>query len=201
LSPRPDVSEQRKKEIVEAAIRVFSRMGLHQARMDDIVEESGLSKGTLYWYFKGKDEIIIAILDNMFAAELGILHLPSDPELSASQRIEAYIQRTRDDVTDMLRLLPLTYEFYALAFRNQAIREMLTQYLNAYMQALVPVIQQGIDTGEFRPVNATDAAIALGAMFEGVLLLWMYDPELVDLTHHFETSTDLFLQGLKARQS
>ncbi len=201
MSPRPDVSEQRKKEIIEAAIRVFSRVGLHQARMDDIVEESGLSKGTLYWYFNSKDDIIVAILENLFAAELEVLQLPSDPELSASQRIEAYIQRTMTDLTEMLRLQPLTYEFYAMAFRNQAIREMLTQYLNAYMKALVPVIQQGIEAGEFRQVDATDAAIALGAMFEGVMLLWMYDPELVDLNHHFETSLDIFLHGLQARQA
>jgi hypothetical protein len=109
------------------------------------------------------------------------------------------MQRTREDVTNMMRLLPLTYEFYAMAVRNESIREMLAQYLSAYMKALVPVIQQGIDTGEFRRVDATDAAIALGAMFEGVMLLWMYDPELVELEHHFESSLDLFLRGLQTR--
>jgi len=56
MSPRPDVSEERKNQILDAAGKVFARLGFQKTRMDDIVEESGLSKGTLYWYFKSKDE-------------------------------------------------------------------------------------------------------------------------------------------------
>ena len=46
MSPRPDVSVERKKQILDAAMLVFSRKGLHQAHMDDIVKQSGLSIGT-----------------------------------------------------------------------------------------------------------------------------------------------------------
>ena len=70
MSPRPDVSEERKDQIIQAAINVFTRRGIHQARMDDIVTETGLSKGTLYWYFKSKDDIIVAISDMLFGHEL-----------------------------------------------------------------------------------------------------------------------------------
>ncbi|MFN2235991.1 MAG: TetR/AcrR family transcriptional regulator, partial [Anaerolineales bacterium] len=55
MSPRPDVSEQRKDQILDAAATVFAKKGVHESRMDDIVEKSGLSKGSLYWYFKSKD--------------------------------------------------------------------------------------------------------------------------------------------------
>lgn len=199
MSPRPDVSEERKGQIIDAAIRVFTRLGLHQARMDDIVEESGLSKGTLYWYFNSKDDIIVAILENLFTRELESLQMPADQGLNARQRLEIYLQSTMDDITEMLRILPLTYEFYALAFRNETVRGMLTKYLNEYMKVLVPLIQQGVDEGEFRPIDSTDAAIGLGALLEGVMLLWMYDPDLVNLDHHLESSVDLFMQGLLIR--
>jgi AcrR family transcriptional regulator len=56
MSARPDVSAERKKQILETAMLVFSRKGLHQAHMDDIVKQSGLSIGTIYWYFSSKDE-------------------------------------------------------------------------------------------------------------------------------------------------
>ena len=55
---RTDLSATRKNQILDAAMTVFARSGFHEARMDDIVQESGLSKGTLYWYFKSKEEII-----------------------------------------------------------------------------------------------------------------------------------------------
>ena len=52
MAPRPDVSEERRNQILEAATTVFARLGFHRARMDDIVQEARLSKGALYWYFK-----------------------------------------------------------------------------------------------------------------------------------------------------
>lgn len=67
--PRPDVSEERRSQILDAAVAVFARLGFHQARMDDIVQEAGLSKGALYWYFKSKDEIVMAILSSLFERE------------------------------------------------------------------------------------------------------------------------------------
>jgi len=63
------VKERREREekarlasILEAAEKVFARSGYYQARMDDIAEEAELAKGTLYYYFKSKDEIYVALL-------------------------------------------------------------------------------------------------------------------------------------------
>ncbi len=51
MTPRPNVREQRRLQILQAAQHVFARMGFHKARMDDIAHEAGVSKGTLYWYY------------------------------------------------------------------------------------------------------------------------------------------------------
>ncbi len=66
MSPRPDVSEERKGQILEAATSVFSRLGFHRARMEDVALESGLAKGTLYLYYRSKDELIGALLERIF---------------------------------------------------------------------------------------------------------------------------------------
>ena len=70
MSPRPDVSAEQIKLILDAAIIVFSRKGFHQARMDDIAKHSGLSKGTIYWYFSSKEKIIAQSQDNLFDNKL-----------------------------------------------------------------------------------------------------------------------------------
>ena len=70
MAARRDVSAERKNQILDAAMVVFARSGFHEARMDDIVQESGLSKGTLYWYFKSKEEIITAISERLFATDI-----------------------------------------------------------------------------------------------------------------------------------
>ncbi len=73
MSPKPDVSEERKGQIMSAAEEVFTKKGFDNARMDDIAEETGLSKGTLYLYYKSKDDLIIAILDRIFQREFKVL--------------------------------------------------------------------------------------------------------------------------------
>ena len=199
MSPKVDVSEERRQQILEAATSVFSRLGFHKARMDDIVEESGLSKGALYWYFKSKDDIILAILDNLFEQDLSHLQLVTESDLksSASETLRKFTHNALADIKQMLRLMPLTYEFYAMAFRNKSVKQALKGYLRKYIGVLTPIIQKGVDDGEFRRVDPQDAAISLGAMIEGILLLWTYDPETIDLDRHFEIATDLFLQGLE----
>lgn len=196
--PRPDVSEERRSQILDAASRVFAKLGFQQARMDDIVKESGLSKGALYWYFKSKDEIVMAILSSLFERELVDLRALLGAEGSASDRLIEFTRRAVADLKNMPLFMPLAYEFYAQAFRNKPVRQALKRYLRSYFDIITPLIQQGIDRGEFRPVNAREAAIAAGSMFEGTLLLWVYDPDTVKFEKHIETGCRLLLDGLRA---
>jgi AcrR family transcriptional regulator len=199
MSPRPDVSEERKNQILDAATQVFMQKGFDQARMDDIVEETGLSKGTLYWYFKSKYDIIISILDRIFLSALERLKSQQkNRNLSASEALWQFSEEAIRDYKKMLSLMPVAYEFLALAFRNKVVQKALKQYMDQYMEVLVPLIQRGIETGEFRPVDATEAAIAAGAIFEGTVLLWVYDKELVDPERHIRAGIKIWLAGVQA---
>jgi len=180
---------------------VFARLGLSEARMDDIVEESGLSKGALYWYFDSKDAIIGAILDSMFEREFADLQPILSGDGTVSERLYQFMDYTMKDVKRMFSLLPLAYEFYALAFRQKAVRQAVEKYFCQYVALLEPVIQEGIQRGEFRQMDSKDAVMALGAIVEGTILLWVYDAKVVDLDHHGKASLKLLLDGLKADDS
>ena len=93
--------------------------------------------------------------------------------------------------------MPIAYEFLALAFRNKTVQKALKQYFRKYMDALVPSIQRGIDSGEFRQVDAQEVAIAAAAIYEGTVLLWVYDNTLVDMERHIRSSIKLLLEGLQ----
>lgn len=199
MSPRPDVSEQRKNQIIEAAIKVFSELGFQNARMDDIADESGLSKGSLYWYFESKDDIILTILDQLFDQELFEWKDLAQTKSSAKGRLQDFLDHTIYAFKDMRYLMPVILEFYALTLRRDQVREVFKGYLNNYLQTLVPIIQQGIDQKEFRPVDPEEAAIAIAANFEGTILLWAYDPQKVDLAKHWKSGGDLLIEGLENR--
>lgn len=198
MSPRPNVSLERKSQILSAAQDVFTRKGFDEARMDDIAEETGLSKGTLYLYFKSKADIIIAILDRIFEREFGQLEMLKPDEGSAADALWRVTDTLTRDIVALLKLIPIVYGFLALAFRNRVVQRALKVYLNRYLDGLIPIIQRGIDSGEFRKTDAREVAIAAGAIMEGTLLLWVYDRSLIDPARHIRSGMKLLLEGVQA---
>jgi AcrR family transcriptional regulator len=199
MSRQPDISEIRRNQILDAATKVFVRQGFQHARMDDIVEESGLSKGTLYWYFKSKEDIINAILRRLFTGDLANLENLVQAEGTASERL---VQLTNDRVIglkQMSSLVPIIFEFYAVAVHQQWVKQFINEYFQHFRTLLEELIQQGIERGEFRQVNARNAAISFASLYEGLTLHWMMDPETIQWEILSENSIPMLLDGLKAR--
>jgi AcrR family transcriptional regulator len=198
MSPRPDVSDERRTQILEAAMAVFARQGFDQARMDDIAQEVGLSKGALYLYYKSEDAIISAILQFFFSRAMKKLQgfLESEEPPSVRDQLLRLNQYYAAEMKWMVSLLPLSFEFYAVAARQKTVRQFLKRYFTDYREVLAALVQRGIDRGEFRPVQAERVAITIAALYEGLALLWMVDPEATQWEHTGESSLLLLLDGL-----
>ena len=192
-----ELEQQRKRQILDAAERVFSERGFDKARMDDIVQESGLSKGALYWYYKSKDAIIRALLERIFISEIQNADELVEMEGSASERLKLFVQFAIREYRRFESLLPLAYEFIALAYRSKAVRQTLVGYYQHYTGLIARVISQGIDRGEFKPCDPDVTALALMGMYEGIALLWFLDPGQVDLDRMAEQPLEIFLDGLR----
>lgn len=200
MSPRPDVSEERRAQIITSAIKVFSRQGFADSRMDDVAAESGLSKGLLYWYFKSKEEIIIAIADLLFGVEFHKIQSLSDEVQTARLCLEHFLEIFIADLHGMLEIAPVIYEFYALAFRNATVRQVMQEYLGRFVAILEPIVLRGMENGEFIPGDSRQATIAIGAALEGTLLLWAYAPDLIQPEQQLRLSMKLILEGLEMRK-
>ena len=198
MSPRPDVSVERKNQILDAAASVFARSGFSKARMDDIATESGLSKGTLYWYFNSKDEIILAMVDRLFEREFADLEALKQADGTAIQRMAEFTDFLIQDLSQYIELIPIVYEYLSLSFRDITIRQTLRDYSRSYLELLIPIIQQGIDQGEFRQADASEVAISIGAIIEGTILLWVYDSETIQVEKHIRSGINLLFDGLIA---
>jgi len=110
--PKPDVSELRNKQIIAAAIAVFSEKGFHQARMEDISRAAGLSKGTLYLYFKNKDALIKAIASKVFHRELAELEIARPLPGTTAEKLHSLVEYVAAE-DEAAILLPIVYEFRA----------------------------------------------------------------------------------------
>jgi AcrR family transcriptional regulator len=177
---------------------VFSRIGVDKARMDDIARETQLSKATLYLYFKSKQDLVVATLERMFSGAFDGLEEQPDVESDAAERIQQFTDDAIRGYRGMIRILPMVLEFLALTLRSRVFREVMKRYLRRYMKRLVPIVQSGIETGEFRAVDAEEVAIAAAAILEGTVLLWAYDRDLVDVERHIRSGMQLLLDGIRA---
>ena len=199
MAARRDVSAERKNQILDAAMVVFARSGFHEARMDDIVQESGLSKGTLYWYFKSKEEIITAISQRLFATDIESVESLLRAEGTVSERLQQLMRDRVQGLQEMAGVVAILVEFYAAALHQDGVRQLIQAYFQNFHDLLVTLIQQGIERGEFRPVDALAAATALDAVFEGLIVRWLIDPDAVQWTSLGEAAIRFMLDGLEHR--
>ncbi|MCK5318298.1 MAG: TetR family transcriptional regulator C-terminal domain-containing protein, partial [Anaerolineales bacterium] len=93
------------------------------------------------------------------------------------------------------------YEFVAMAPRNKAIRAIVLDYFKRYTAILAEIIQQGIDSGEFKPCDPEGIAISVIAMYEGMAMLWFIERELVDWDRMGVAPIETILAGLKVEKS
>ena len=201
MAPRPDVSEQRTAQIIEAATKVFAAKGFDGATMADIAAEAGINKATIYLYFDSKDALIQAIAAQLSVQELADLETVRDMPGTATERLNAYYEILIAEEAEVLPLMPIIYDFYALGLRREDVRAVIAEYLQAVEEMLEAIIQDGIDAGEFVPTEARKAARALDALMNGTFLHWVYAPEEVDVSAQLRYAVRLLFRGLMNRES
>lgn len=200
MTPKPDVSEQRRNQILDAAMQVFARLGFHKARMDDVAREAGVSKGLLYWYYKNKDALIAAILDRIFSWELRDLEAVHKMEGTAVERLRELTRRVVAEIERIAFLMPIAFEFYAIAGRRPEVREALQRYYTRYRALLADILRDGVAAGEFRPdLNPDETAVTIIALFEGLVLLYALTPQEMDFPAMCEQSMEHVIRGIRQR--
>ena len=196
MTPRPNVSEMRTTQIIDAATAVFAAKGFDGATMDDIAGEIGINKATIYLYFDSKDALIRAVAETLFAQELAALQAACDLPDTAIERLTAYYESLIAEEAEVLPLMPILYEFYALGLRREDARAVIVDFISQLTGLLKAIIQEGIESGEFAPTDARKAARALDALMSGTILHWVYAPEEVDVDAQLRYGVRLMFRGL-----
>jgi AcrR family transcriptional regulator len=162
--------EIRRAQILEAAQSCFGKTGYHKTTMDDIVRATGLSKGALYWHFKSKDEIFIALFDQfdreIFAAWDDL------PDTSAMETLRLDAEIVLGALLRDRSLVEMWSEF----LKHPLARDRFALIYERSRERLAHTIQKGIEAREIAPCDALHAAATLTASIEGLLLQALADP-------------------------
>lgn len=197
VTKQQELSEERKNEILDAALEVFSEAGLQEASVDDVVKRAGLSKGTLYWYFKSKDRLISALIRRFFTLELNKIKKLQQGSGAVRERLLRYSREVEDVVKKMPRAL--TLEFYAVAVRQKTVRKFLGELYVSYCGELAQLLREGVERGEFVSIDTSQMAAAVTGLCEGLILLWALEPNAFPFEKYFEVSLRSLLDGVTPR--
>ncbi len=193
--------EEKYQRILDAALEVFASKGFHEAKVTEIARIAGVADGTIYLYFKNKDDLVVSLLETKVAYINDLM-----------KRSVAVIADARDRVHHMVRFhVRLAYEDPALtrfltielrrgsAFVEKHAQKAVKTYLETWCDAL----QLGQRQGHFRP--ELDVHIVKHLVFGALdfaCMAWVTNPDrTVDqLNRIMRETTDLFLRGVAVSQ-
>jgi len=162
--------------IVAAALRVFGERGFHGATIADVVRESGVSVGSIYTWFKGKDDLFLAACDLASGRGFGELaaRVPRGRTLAERLAIAVgfYFDSAEGEAAEHPGNADFLVQAWAQADAEPAAREMLRRRRDQLVTASTFLLEEGIARGELpRWLDAVAVARAYTALLDGMLLV------------------------------
>jgi TetR/AcrR family acrAB operon transcriptional repressor len=196
-------AEITKQNILAAGLEVFSRNGYKGTRVEDIAKQANVTTGAIYHHFGGKSELFIALVEKS--------------ETKANQLALQVIEEGGSPATVLRRLLVSVFKFIEQDREYRAMYELFIN-MNDFSPDLSSLSEQslegrrqltryfsnliieGIDAGEFDPhISPKDAALALVGFINGMVLIWVQDPDHFSIKERAEKLVDLYLSGVVIR--
>ena len=191
-------SDETHRKILQAAFNCFYRRGYNNTTMDEIAAESGTSKGTLYWHFESKDDLLESALRWFFESTLGPEALDQIGTIpTASDRLRILADSTVGFICQAEGIFNLFLEFWASSNNREQSANLWLDLLVEYRDVVIDVIKEGVERGEFRAVDAEAVAWAFMATYDGLAAYVMLKPDL-DLARIHGAFIGTLLQGLVA---
>jgi len=198
LSERSTAAEEKRRVILDAAVRVFARKGFHASRVGDVAEEAGVAHGLLYHYFSSKDEVLETIFREHWGALLERIHTV---EVSGESPVEqlrgivgAMFHGWRHD-PDVVRVV--IREIARSAEVGQRVGELVKP-----IGAIRRIFERGQSEGDFRrDLDADTAAVIVYGAIDELVTGWVLgrlpgtEDDVASAEHHI---VEVLAAGLSA---
>ena len=182
-----------KQKIVSAAWKLFYEQGYDDTTIDDIVFESGTSKGSFYHYFEGKDALL-GSLNILFDEKYEELQKSMDPEMNAIDKL-VHMNHELFEMIDS----SVSIELLARLFSSQLIthgEKHLLDRKRIYFKMLSQTVRKGQERNELRTDMTANQIVNDYAMFERALLYdWCLEDGEYSLVQNADRMMPMFLKG------
>jgi AcrR family transcriptional regulator len=180
-----EVTEQRREQMLQAALEVIVERGYAETRIADVAERAGTSPALVIYYFKTRDQLLTEAIryseDLWYATGTGRLESITTAagrlaEMIAMTLLPAPGQPEADPVSRSEWVLWL--DLWALSPRNAGVAAVRRKFDERWRQAIKGIVLAGQEAGEFTPTDADDFAVTLSALLDGMAVqIALEDPD------------------------
>ena len=197
LGPRGEKSDKR-DALLRAAIDTFSARGFFNAQVADVARAAGVAAGTVYLYFRSKDDLLISIFERTMTESIAECRRTLENIPDAAARLRT-IARMHLDRLGRDRSLAIVFQI-ELRQSTKFMERFSATELREYLGIIRDVIADGQQAGVFRTdVNATFAAKLFFGMLDEMATNWILSRRKYSLASEAEPIADLFIRGISAR--
>ena len=191
------LKEKRQAQIINSALAIALEKGFENSRMDDIVDHSKLSKGTIYYYYKSKKDLYLSLVDFWFIEySTGILST-LDKKESASDQLIALFTYFIYQYKKSPSTFELMIEFWRMSRLDNDFNYKLQKIHTQFLDYIAEIILTGIDNEEFKDVDPKITALSILINIEGIKWFSIFENSNVEAHEYMETITKFILKGLK----
>lgn len=196
---RKSAAPEKRGRILQAAIKVFAKNGFYATRVSEIAKAAGVADGTIYLYFKNKDDVLITIFEDGITQLLAILREVAESEEPFEHRISRIIELQLgllEEQRDLAEVITVN-----LRQSSRLLKQYAAPLFMQYIDVIAGVVREGQEQGAFRSdLNPRVVARSLFGALDAILLTWaLGEGDPAALRKAATHCASLFLEGLRRR--
>lgn len=185
------------KQIIDAAVIVMAENGYHQAQVSKIAKQAGVADGTIYLYFKNKEDILISLFQEKMGLFIEKIRVEIAGKSTANEKLLTLIEKHFSMLAADHHLAIVTQ--LELRQSNKELRLKINEVLKGYLQVVDEILIAGINNGELR--EDLDVRLARQMVFGTIdesITTWVMNDQKYDLTMVAPRLHDLLIKGFGA---
>ncbi len=193
--------DERKEQILNAALMVLVEKGYESSRVDDIVEKAGLSKGAIYWYYKSKKEIYLDLVNFWVFRYSAVLNHIVEEDAPPAQQLQDLFQYFIDQYESDPEPFKVLAEFWSMVGKDKDFKEKLQKVYSNFQQLVETIIENGVNDGHFKKVDVKITALSIMVNIESIIWFTLFDAHGVSAREYIETIKEFILSGIIKKSS
>ncbi|MEI1422443.1 fatty acid metabolism transcriptional regulator FadR [Bacillus cabrialesii] len=182
-------------QIIDAAVEVIAENGYHQSQVSKIAKQAGVADGTIYLYFKNKEDILISLFKEKMGQFIERMEEDIKEKTTAKEKLALVISKHFSLLADDHNLAIVTQ--LELRQSNLELRQKINEILKGYLNILDSILTEGIQSGELK--EGLDVRLARQMIFgtiDETVTTWVMNDQKYDLAALSDSVLELLVSGI-----